>query len=275
MDIVDSTGHPLRSTPIELSRASGKHVEPMDRILIHESRRIPYRLHLGKRRGLRIAVTPNLVVNVFAPSRAPRSWVDEAIRERAQWIVRTLDKVASCEILCFPDRFQDGSMVRYLGREFRLAIVEGASAPPELLFDTLVVSVPAAREKAAKGGAAHRANDDAADRIVRRWYRSVAESCFRESIDRCIAIAARHGVTEPEVTFRDMRSRWGSCSSTGRVTLNLKLVMLPETLIDYVVMHELCHLVHHDHSKRYYALLSRCVPNWRESKKRLDRYRMK
>ncbi|HUF10919.1 MAG TPA: SprT family zinc-dependent metalloprotease, partial [Rhodothermales bacterium] len=265
----------FRSTPIELSRASGNRVEPMDRILIHESRRIPYRLHLGKRRGLRIAVTPELIVNVFAPSRAPRSWVDNAIRERAQWIVRTLDKVASCEILCFPDRFQDGSMVRYLGSEVRLAIVEGASAPPELLFDTLVVSVPAAGQKAANNGVAHRANDVAADRIVRRWHRSVAEARFRESIDRCIAIAARHNVTEPEVTIRDMRSRWGSCSSTGRVTLNLKLVMLPETLIDYVVMHELCHLVLHDHSKRYYALLTRCMPDWRERKKRLDRYRMK
>lgn len=246
-----------------LKRTNTKGREAQSGVLVHESRRVPYRLYLGKRRGLRISVTPSLEVNVFAPLNASLSWVDEAVRERAPWIVRTLDKVASCTILEFPERFEPGAVLYYLNRPYRLAIVEGNSRPPELLFDTLVIGVP------------DPTNQLSVARAVKRWYRSRGEEVFDQSLARCLPAVARFGIGKPTVTIRNMRSRWGSCSSDGRVSLNLKLTMLPEALIDYVVMHEACHLVHHDHSKRFYCLLTECMPDWKERKKTLNRYRMK
>ena len=74
----------------------------------------------------------------------------------------------------------------------------------------------------------------------------------------------------PAVQVRQMRSRWGSCTAQGKITLNLKLVMVPRQMIDYVIVHELCHLVEHNHGKGFYELLSRVMPAWREVRERLE-----
>jgi hypothetical protein len=208
-------------------------------------------------------VAPDLTVNVFAPSRAPASWIEDAVQGRGEWIVRTLEKVAACELLSLPELFLPGDTIWFLGRKFRLAVVEGKSSSAEILFDALVLTVSDPGDERAIG------------RDVKRWYRDRAAEQFERSIQKCLLSAAHFGITKPILTIRNMRSRWGSCSSNGRVRLNLKLVMVPEACIDYVVMHELCHLVHHNHSKRYYALLTKCMPDWKERKKVLDGYRMR
>jgi predicted metal-dependent hydrolase len=77
-------------------------------------------------------------------------------------------------------------------------------------------------------------------------------------------------IHSPKLTIRRMKSRWGSCGANGAVTLNLKLIQVGKPLIDYVIVHELCHLVEHNHSKRYYALLDRMLPDWRTRRQRLN-----
>jgi predicted metal-dependent hydrolase len=75
---------------------------------------------------------------------------------------------------------------------------------------------------------------------------------------------------EPEITIKTLKSRWGSCTYDGRVTLNLLLIQAPLECIDYVVAHELCHLVEHNHGKGFYALLARVMPDWKARKERLN-----
>jgi hypothetical protein len=83
---------------------------------------------------------------------------------------------------------------------------------------------------------------------------------------------AHVGVAYPDIIVRAMSTRWGSCSANGRITLNVKLVKVPRLYIDYVIFHELCHLAEPNHTPRFYELLDRVLPDWRERREKLNMY---
>jgi predicted metal-dependent hydrolase len=83
------------------------------------------------------------------------------------------------------------------------------------------------------------------------------------------------GIPFPELWVRPMKNRWGSCTASGRILLNLKLIQVPKDLIDYVILHELCHLKEHNHSSRFYELLNRVLPAWREARRKLNLHEVK
>ena len=94
--------------------------------------------------------------------------------------------------------------------------------------------------------------------LLRGWFRERAEHVFRERSEVCRKHVATFGIEHPgDFTQRRMKKRWGSCSKDGRILLNTQLVGAPKTCIDYVIVHELCHVVHHNHSKAFYDLLGR------------------
>ena len=97
-----------------------------------------------------------------------------------------------------------------------------------------------------------------------------AQEALARYMEKCLEVASRHGVPEPHFVIRTMLRRWGSCSPRGRITLNLSLVKAPVHCIEYVITHELCHLKYPNHSKVFYALLTRCQPDWRKRKALLD-----
>lgn len=101
------------------------------------------------------------------------------------------------------------------------------------------------------------------------WYRQRARELFA---DRLAAVAAplRWVKQLPPTRLQFMTVQWGSCSPSGRITLNPLLVKAPRECIDYVLLHELCHLLHHNHSPKFYRTLDRHMPNWRVVKEKLD-----
>lgn len=109
----------------------------------------------------------------------------------------------------------------------------------------------------------------AVSEAIHAWYAVRASEIFSKSIARCLPVAKRHGATAAKLTIRRMQTRWGSCSRSDRITLNLFLVRAPIHCIDYVVMHELCHLVQHNHSTAFYRLLTRCMPDWKRRRELL------
>jgi predicted metal-dependent hydrolase len=105
--------------------------------------------------------------------------------------------------------------------------------------------------------------------VLAAWSRQQAELLFRQRIAALLPCFSE--VTRPpDLKIRRMRARWGSCSTNGTVTLNLRLIHLDMALIDYVIMHELCHLIEHNHSKRFYALLTCKMPDWQKRRDQLN-----
>jgi hypothetical protein len=223
------------------------------------TRKITYNLHRQDRKRLRIVVAPDLTVDVFAPATADGDQVQAAVMKKAAWIARKLDTLERYHPLPVPKQYISGETLVYLGRQYRLKVEQGRSQPAKLMGRFLKVWV----------------EDKHDTRSVRNtvdsWYRKRAHETLGRYMERCYAVASRHGVPEPVLLIRTMRRRWGSCSPKGRITLNLNLVKVPVHYIEYFIMHELCHLRYHNHSTFFYSLLTRCQPDWRKRKEELNK----
>jgi predicted metal-dependent hydrolase len=223
------------------------------------TRKITYNLHRQDRKRMRIVVSPELTVDVFAPAAANEEQIEAALMKKAAWIAGKLDALERYHPLPTPKKYISGETLVYLGRQYRLKVQQGGRQPAKLRGRYLRVWV---EDK-----------EDTRDvkNAVNTWYRKRAHETLGRYLEKCYAIAARHGVAEPVLTIRMMRRRWGSCSPKDRNTLNLNLVKAPVHCIEYVIMHELCHLKYHDHSKFFYSPLTRCQPDWRHRKEILNK----
>ena len=114
------------------------------------------------------------------------------------------------------------------------------------------------------------ADGKAVKRSLNRWYASQAESVFAASMARCLPRCSAFVQSAPPLKARFLRARWGSWSSARGVVLNTHLLKAPPECIDYVLLHELCHVLHPNHGKGFYELLESVSPEWRELKKRLE-----
>jgi predicted metal-dependent hydrolase len=223
------------------------------------TRKITYNLHHEDRKRLRIVVAPDLTVDVFAPVTADEDQIQIALMKKAAWIAGKLDALERYHPLPAPKQYISGETLVYLGRQYRLKVEKGRSQPAKLMGRFLKVWV---QDK----------NDTRSVRnTVDSWYRKRAHETLGRYMERCYSIASRHGVPEPVLLIRTMRRRWGSCSPKGRITLNLNLVKAPVHCIEYVIMHELCHLKYHNHYRFFYSLLTRCQTDGRKRKAILDK----
>jgi hypothetical protein len=196
---------------------------------------------------VRVTVEADGAVVVTLPARAPEREAAAAVTELRGWIDRRRREAAA--------------------RVVRLARPEG-TVP--YLGELLELRPQAGRTRAHRTGAALRvpAAEPAQREAIERWYRRAARAEVEPRLD---AAAAAVGRPYASLTIRDQRTRWGSCSAKGAMSFNWRLLLAPAEILDYVVWHEACHLVHLDHSPRFWAELARHRPGYREPQRWLRR----
>ena len=205
-----------------------------------------------------IHVEPDAHVLVDAPDTAPLTDVLAAVKKRARWISQHVCAARARLAHVLPREYVSGESLHYLGRRYRLKVIVNAEAAIETRMRGAFITVTTPEH-------APRTVKSALD----SWYRQRARELFA---DRLAAVAAplRWVKQLPPTRLQFMTVQWGSCSPSGRITLNPLLVKAPRECIDYVLLHELCHLLHHNHSPKFYRTLERNMPNWRSVKQKLD-----
>ncbi|MFN5430158.1 MAG: M48 family metallopeptidase [Cyclobacteriaceae bacterium] len=216
------------------------------------SKTIDFRLEYSGRRSLGITVTPEMEVLV----RAPTDTSIEKIRKKAPWIIKQQSFFLSFQPKTPQRKYVSGETHLYLGRQYRLQIKIGKEESVRLKGKFIVVTVA---EKS-------RTKD-----LLSSWYLEHARLKFHSVAAPLIDKFKKHKVEPSSIVLREMPTRWGSCTPKGKIILNPELIKAPKGCIEYVIIHELCHLVHHDHTQRFLDLQTKQMNDWEKWKMKLEK----
>ena len=230
-------------------------------ILSVGERQVPFRIDYRDRKSLLITVHPNLRLEVVAPKGSTQEQVLPRVQKRASWILRQLRYFEQYQPAQPSPRFVSGETILYLGRQYRLKVQQSSADSVKLIGRYLHVWT------------SERADSGRIQLQVEHWYREHADRIFANRIRLCLEKCVSLKLAEqPQLSIRKLTHRWGSCTKSGRVILNLDLIKAPIHCIDYVIVHELCHRQIHNHSSLFYRLLGRCMPDWEARKSRLESF---
>ncbi len=188
-------------------------------------------------------------VSIVVPESTSAEKIDQILANKRQWIREKIFLHQEASPVS-TKKYVSGEAFSYLGRNYRLKVQRGPFAPVKLINGRLVVSTPYGSERP------HMIRN-----ALTRWYKHQADKKLRVKVDRYASII---GVQPTGTGIKSFKSRWGSCTSNGRVDFNWKIIMAPIRMVDYVVVHELCHLKKHDHSPAYWREVERIMPDYQK-----------
>ena len=237
----------------------------------HGGQAIGYVVRACRGRAIKIVVRGPEEVEVRAPAHISAERVHAFVKQQAGWIAGALERQAGKTRLV-PRAYRTGEAFYFLGRPLRLEVAH--SVWMRVAHDDGVLKVTLDDPS----------NSRRVKELVWEWYRRQAGLRLSEYLAsaleryrafirpaRCsLGIRSEACPDGVRLTVRAMKTRWGSCSPDGHITLSLELMHVPRRLIEYVIVHELCHLVRLDHSKAYYFQVARCLPDWQQRRRELE-----
>lgn len=217
-----------------------------------DGKELEYLLDVGRRSNAYLSVKDG-VLTVRLPYGGTPQRAEQLIGEHGEWLREKLE--SSKDRSRLPEEFSDGESFSLLGKKRRLRIAESAEyREPELTDDALTIYI-----HEGMGGEDVR-------RLFRRFVYGLCEQRVRQAFAE---YTEKLGLYPKRVTFKKMVSRWGSCSAGGNISINVDVICFEQECIDYVVIHELCHLKHMDHSADFWALVATCCPDYKRLRERM------
>jgi predicted metal-dependent hydrolase len=223
------------------------------------SQDIRFKLQYSERKTLGISVLPDLSVIVTAPNESDFGRVRDLVKKRAAWILKQQAKFSEY-LPGQPERnYVSGETHLYLGRQYRLKVIEGKPETVKLKGRYIYVMVTEKRD------------GEVVKMMLNQWYRERAKKYFQQKLVKVSEKFRRYEIELPSIRLRRMPKRWGTCSAKGVIHLNPNLVKFPSSCVEYVIVHELCHLIEANHNRKFYQLLQRMMPNWEGRKSMLEK----
>lgn len=216
-----------------------------------------YELFYTDRKTLGIKVYPDTSVKVFAPIDTDLPIIEQLLKAKRKWIEKQQRSFQTYLPATPPRQYIGGESFLYLGKQYMLKIEPSTAEEVKLYQGRLVVKT---------------VNPDATHikKLLQQWYIARATILFNKLFEEQFYLFKRFGLEKPILQIKKMEKRWGSCTPQQKIILNPELIKAPVVCINYVILHELCHLVHHNHSKSFYRLLENFMPDWQKYKQLLE-----
>lgn len=235
----------------------------MEAIII-DSKKVNLTFRRSKRaRRLRMQMNNEGKLTLVAPWYSTKKSVDRFVAQNIKWIEKQSAKIETQKKLRPKFRYQTGDTYYYFGEPVILSVNPSDRKLPTIKVrdDKMVITLHKKISKA-DGVVAVR-------NTIEKFYRKKAEEVVH---DRLQFFNEYYGFSYNRVTMRNQKTRWGSCSHSGNLNFNWRLIMAPIEVIDYVVVHELCHIGQMNHSPKFWSLVSQTTPDYKEVRKWLSNY---
>ena len=227
--------------------------------ITYGNQKIKFKLELSQRKSLRITVTPDMHVTVKAPSDRTLDFILEKVKKKAHWIIKQQNFFNSLPPPVPERKYLSGETHMYLGKQYRLKIIESAEENVKLKGGYIYINTE------------EKNNPERIKTLLGNWYSDHARVKFNQRVNLCYEKIKKYDINTPlQIKIKQMKKRWGSCSKNGTILLNRELIKVPSHCIDYVITHEMCHLKHYNHNKKFFKLLSRVMPDWQKRKEKLE-----
>lgn len=221
---------------------------------------IKYQVIFSQRRTISLIVSPEKGVTVRAPYRTSYRTIEKFVKEKSGWISKNLAKHSELIRINHGKLYVDGETHLFMGKEYSLRIKESVKLSVNQYDNYIEVGVD-------------KINDRAKIKMLsERWYRQNAQEHFVKKLNEILIRYNDFDFSPSKLVVKPLKSRWGSCTSKGRITISSELIKLDEKFAEYVIIHELCHLKYHNHGKDFYRLLGELVPDYKAIRKDLRKY---
>lgn len=217
---------------------------------------IDYDIEFAQRKTLSICVNPDCTVCLKAPVDVTLEQIQQKVHKRASWILKQKRFFESFGTSTTKRQYISGESHLYLGRQYMLRVKE--SNVNAVHYQNNIIEIECRHKKDA-------------GILLQTWYRQRANIKFQEYAQPIIEQFSVYGVKPQSLSIKKMDKRWGYCTIDGHITLNPRLICAPRCCIEYVITHELCHLIYRSHNKEFYALLTKEMPHWEKWKNKLER----
>jgi len=224
----------------------------------YEGEEIQYTLTKSKRKTIGIKITNYGEVKVSAPLRASDKAIEDIVYKKAKWILDKLKVARENQGKVKKREYINGAAISFLGKEYELRVEEVLIKGASVKFDGQVFNVRVNKDLNNEG------KEQFIKEVLTLWMRKKAKEVFEE---RTKYYANELRLFPKRITIKDQKTLWGSCSSKDNINFNWRLVIATIEILDYVVVHELCHLKHRNHSKEYWDYVEAAMPDYAERRK--------
>lgn len=224
--------------------------------ILYGSTAINYDIEYVKRKTLSICVNPDGSVCLKVPVDATIEAVRQKVHKRAGWILRQKRYFESFGTPTAKREYISGESHLYLGRQYMLRVKEGNANA--IHYHNNIIEIECRHKKDA-------------GILLQTWYRQRANIKFQEYAQPIIEQFSVYGVRPQALSIKKMDKRWGYCTTGGHIYLNPRLICAPRCCIEYVITHEMCHLIYRSHNTDFYSLLTKEMPHWKRWKEKLER----